>query len=285
MMQENAKITVLVENTAGPRGLLAEHGLAFWLEFGQKKILFDTGQGLTLEHNSKVLGIDLKQTDAVVLSHGHYDHTGGLEHILDLCGSVEIYAHPAAFLPKYSRRNDGSAESSGIPEFARKDLHDLLNCYIGTEHPTRIFGSLFATGQIPRMTDFEKNTGPFFVDRECRQSDLIPDDQAMYFESARGTVVLLGCAHSGIINTLQYIQRLTNNRPIHTVIGGTHLVSASSEKLEATIDELAKFNIDRLAAIHCTGAPAAARLWNSFPKACIASRVGTNLEFRLPEQC
>lgn len=273
----SGRITVLVENTAGGRGLLAEHGLAFWIELGDRKVLFDTGQGNVLLGNARRLGIRLEQLDAIVISHGHYDHTGGLSDALRAARRATVYAHQAAFSSKYSRNPGGGARDIGMPQMDEQTIRDMADLVL-VDRPTQICEGFFLTGPIPRMNDFEDTGGPFFMDSVCTDPDPLLDDQATFVETPAGTVVILGCAHAGIINTLQYIQSLTNSRPIQTVIGGMHLLHASRERMDKTVAELRRLNVHRLLPCHCTGLAAIDRLWNEFPGRCAACPVGTVLE-------
>jgi 7,8-dihydropterin-6-yl-methyl-4-(beta-D-ribofuranosyl)aminobenzene 5'-phosphate synthase len=274
------KITVLVENTAGKRELLAEHGLSFLIESGRNKILFDTGQGLALRHNTEKLNVDLKTITAVVLSHGHYDHTGGLTFALNGMNCPRIYVHPEAFDLKYARNLDGSSREVGMTAGNKITAGELAEI-IFVEEKTEIAPGLFLTGPIPRVTEFEDTGGPFFKDVACTIPDDLPDDQAAFIETEKGTVVILGCAHSGVINTLRYVQTLTGNRPIHSVIGGMHLVNAGTERIERTLEELRRFNLQRLIPCHCTGFGAIARLWNEFPGICNPCPSGAVFDWRL----
>ncbi len=273
------RVTVLVENTAYSPGLLAEHGLAYWIEIDSRRVLFDTGQGGVLVHNAYRLGTALRDTDAVVLSHGHFDHTGGLAEALRTKSPVPVYAHPAALESKFMVHSQGKSRDIGIPFPAKRAVREHAERLVETREPTSVAPGLFVTGPVPRITDFETTGGDFFLDAEGKRPDPLEDDQSVFFDSAAGTVVLLGCAHSGVINTLHYIRRLTNNRPIHAVFGGMHLVGASAERVDRTIEEFHKLEIQRLGPAHCTGIAAIAALWNALPGRCVSCHTGARFEF------
>jgi len=268
------RITTLVEDTVGGRGLLAEHGLCFWIELGPRKILFDTGQGLVLTGNARQLGVRLKQAEAVIISHGHYDHTGGLSETLRLVGKRRVYAHPAALTPKYARNTDGSAREIGIPFLDEQKIRGQADLIL-TEGPMDIGEGLHLTGPVPRRTNFEDVGGQFFTDPDCLRPDAIMDDQAAFIETPAGTVVILGCAHAGVVNTLDYIRELTGNRRIHTVLGGMHLLAAGSGRMHKTVDGLCRIDARRLLPCHCTGFAALAWLWHAFPDQCAPCHAGT----------
>lgn len=257
--------------------MLAEHGLSFWIELGEKKILFDTGQGHVLAPNARKLGIRLDQADAIVLSHGHYDHTGGLGDALPTSRKAMVYVHPAAFEPKYSRNPDGSARAVGMHATIQQKLRENAEL-VWVQEPAALCDGLRLTGPVPRKNDFEDTGGAFFKDRDCIQPDDLPDDQSAFVETPVGTVVILGCAHSGVINTLRYIQALTDNHPIHTVVGGMHLLKASPDRMDKTLAELRRQDIQNLLPCHCTGFAATARLWNEFKGRCSTCPVGTVVE-------
>lgn len=280
-MASTIRVTVLVENTAQGARLLGEHGLAYWIEWEDRRVLLDTGQGVVLAGNAYKLDVPLHQAAAVILSHGHYDHSGGLAHVVRSQRPV-VYAHPAAFEPKFARRQDGTARDIGMPPMSQRALTANGVTVIATTAPTVVLQRLTVTGPIPRLTDFEDPGGPFFLDAACTQPDPLIDDQAVFFEVRDGVVVLLGCAHAGVVNTLQYVAQLTGGQPIRAVLGGMHLVEASAERLARTIAALRTWDIPSLAPAHCTGLAATAALWNAFPGRCTTCHVGTQFQFAAP---
>jgi len=234
-----------------------------------------------LSNNAQKLDVALNSIDSVVLSHGHFDHTGGLADLLQQNPRAKVYAHRDAFSPKYMLKDDGVVHDVGASSIDKQRVRSKSNELIWTNQPTEICQGLFVTGQIPRVTEYEDTGGPFLADEKGEHPDLLLDDQALFFESVHGIVVLLGCAHAGIINTLNYIRELTKGKPIHAVIGGMHLESASRERMDATIDALREHNIERLGPAHCTGMAASAELWTTFTGKCFPCVVGTTIEFEV----
>jgi 7,8-dihydropterin-6-yl-methyl-4-(beta-D-ribofuranosyl)aminobenzene 5'-phosphate synthase len=272
------KITVLVENTAGGRGLLAEHGLSFWIESGSRRILFDTGQSDILLHNASILGIDLRHTDALVLSHGHYDHVGGVKKPLELAPGLPVYLHPRALEPKFSCRGQES-RSIGMEREMAQTLDQRIRDGLGsfTRSPAEILPGVWATGEIPRRSALEDTGGSFYLDPNRVQPDELLDDQALVLETPDGLVVVLGCAHAGVINTLDYVAELFPDRPIRTVLGGMHLVRASRARIAHTIMALCRHHVQRIGPAHCTGQEASRGLWDALPDRCFACNVGTQI--------
>ncbi len=269
-MIHNLTISQLVENTAGGPGLLAEHGVAFFIEADDHRLLFDTGQGLALRHNVEQLAIPMELADAIILSHGHYDHAGGLADALDMIGPVDLYLHPQALTAKFNRSGRDIGVLTDVDS-----LTLLTREIIDTRKPTEIFPGIQVTGEIPRIHQIEDTGGPFYQDAERSRPDDLPDDQALFIETPKGLVVLLGCGHSGVINTLEYIQELTDKKPIHAVLGGMHLLRATPERLSFTGDQLHEMAIDYLAPNHCTGLDAVCTFKNRFPDVFHLSQAGT----------
>ncbi|MCP4590583.1 MAG: MBL fold metallo-hydrolase [bacterium] len=279
-MAGNLRIVVLAENTAGARGVLAEHGLALWMEVNGLNLLFDTGQGMVLRHNAEVLGVDLARADAIVLSHGHYDHADGLPEVLDLCPRATVYVHPRAFEAKFGRRKDGVVRSVGSMVSSLEDLRARVSHVVTTEEPTRLAEGVQLTGEIPRRHAFEESDAPFYLDEACTREDHLLDDQAMFVETAAGLVVLTGCAHSGLVNTLHYISQLTGGRQVYAVLGGFHLHGADEERITQTTAALHRHDVQRVYPAHCTGMRAIAGMMQVFGERCIPASAG--LEITLP---
>ncbi|MBW7863513.1 MAG: MBL fold metallo-hydrolase [Candidatus Hydrogenedentes bacterium] len=259
------EIVTLVDNTAAVPGLAAEHGLSFHIAANGRRVLFDTGAGGALAGNAAALGIDLDRTDAVVLSHGHYDHSGGAPLLFGRGAPPAFFTHPDSARPRYRRLDAPPHKPIGMPAPAAECLAGMVADITRTTGPELVAEGVWVTGPIPRRTPYEDTGGPFFWDPECTVPDSFPDDQAVWLEAPGGIVVLLGCAHSGVVNTLDYIAELTGARSFQAVIGGMHLANASQERLEATLDTLRRYRPGLVAPCHCTGERATRLMAEAFP--------------------
>ncbi|MDD2583177.1 MAG: MBL fold metallo-hydrolase, partial [Desulfuromonadaceae bacterium] len=205
-MRAELALTVVADNTALRRGLMAEHGLAIWLEYAGTQFLLDSGQGLVLMPNLKTLGLEMQALAGVAVSHGHYDHTGGIVSLMQArTRPLPIYAHPDILATKFSC-SDGICHEVGVDAATRRLLHSSQVDLLLTSAPRQLIPGLWLTGRIPRQYPVETRATPFFLDREARTADPLDDDQALFAEVEGGIVVILGCAHAGLINTLAYVQ-------------------------------------------------------------------------------
>ncbi len=270
------QITTLSENTAN-YGFLAEWGLSILVEVDGTRILVDTGLSFSAVHNAQLLGIDLSTIDRIMLSHGHADHTGGLREVLRRRGEVEVIAHPDMWAVKYAQRNQEEERYVGIP-FSREEMENLGARFNLVREPVHITDGVMTTGEIPMTSGYEEIDKDLFVKAGgMLQPDRLADDLALVIDTGFGLVVVLGCAHRGIVNTLRHAQNLTGKELVYAAIGGTHLFRASKERVEQTIADLREMGIQRLGVSHCTGFHASVQLAQEFEDIFFLNNAGTRL--------
>jgi len=270
-----------MDNVAAP-GLAGEHGLALWIETAGLRILFDTGQSGAFAANARALGMPLATADMLVLSHGHYDHTGGVAHALAHAPGMHVYAHPAVTQPRFSM-HAGVAKDLQMPADARLALAQQQPA---RRHwvcqPTMLAPTVGLTGPIPRTTAFEDVGGPFFLGAAGTQPDMIEDDLALWIATPAGVVICCGCCHAGLINTLHCIGRLAGTTRIAGIIGGLHLLHADAARMAATIAAVHAAAPQCIIACHCTGAHAVQALQHALPGRVTAASAGARYEFPQP---
>lgn len=272
------RVKIVVDNQAGD-GLEAEHGFSLWIETGGRRILFDTGQGFAFPVNSARLGVPLERTDAVVLSHGHYDHGGGLDYASERAPDAVVHYHAAATKKRYSVRG-GEAKPIHLSHQVVSLLESLPDHRRRlVEAPAEVVRGVGITGSIPRSVPGEDTGGPFYEDPEGLKPDPIEDDMALWIPTARGLVVFLGCGHSGLLNTLNYIRRISQEPRVHAILGGFHLQAASSKRLDRTVSALEQLGPDRIVPCHCTGERASRAFEEALGDRVIRGQAGMEMTF------
>ena len=267
--------------------LLAEHGLCLLVKVrrGEKShcILFDCGYTkLGVPHNMQMLGVDPRQIEAIVLSHGHMDHTGALYPIIESIGkSIPVILHPEAFIsPRFFGLDDG--RKLKFPQTLIKE--DMLSKgleIVENRSPSLLADSMIAvTGEVERVTGFERGLPNALLERDGKiETDMILDDQALAIKlKEKGLVIISGCGHAGIINTVFYAKKITGVDKIHAVLGGFHLSGPIFEPIiEKTIAEFKKISPKIIIPMHCTGWKAIKRFSEEFPNSFILNSVGTKI--------
>ena len=277
-MPKRLKITILSDDRAA-RGLEARHGLSILVEADGRKMLLDAGQKGEAAANAQALGIDLAQVEAVVLSHGHYDHCGGLLKILKAAPGATIYCHRRALDERYSQQKGQAAREVGMPPLVREHLLALgRQKFKRPCHSRQMLPGVWTTGAVARRSPFEQPEDCFTLDREGKAPDPIIDDQGLWIETPRGLVVVTGCAHAGIVNTVRQAIKFSVRHRLLAVVGGFHLGSAGSERLERTAQGLKALKPGLVVSCHCTGQEAEARLEKALGKAFRRGYAGLRLE-------
>lgn len=260
-----------VEHLSEPgRNFLAEHGFSVLVETASgERVLFDAGAtDRTVPHNLRLLGLDItRDIDTAVLSHGHSDHAGAIGLL-----RCPVHAHPEAPGTRFILRNGRT----------RYDLSAPALGFIGerlkfSAEPEEVAPGVWTTGEIPREHEWEAPQGFVRIRGETLEPDPIEDDQGLAVVTPHGLVVITGCAHAGVINTVEQAKRVTGVDRVHAIIGGFHLIGAKPEKVRKTISGLRKIAPEVLAANHCTGLRSTAELLTEFPESFLSFTSGHRL--------
>jgi 7,8-dihydropterin-6-yl-methyl-4-(beta-D-ribofuranosyl)aminobenzene 5'-phosphate synthase len=255
-----------------------EHGLSFLIETDDGRLLLDTGStDAVFWHNFALLGESLSDISALVLSHAHYDHTGALVPLLSQKPGLPVYVHPDLFRQRFALK-EGKYTVIGL-RLSQAELSQLAALHL-SDTPVQVLPGLWTTGEISDRREMEGRSRYHVVrTNDGWQPDPYRDDMSMVLETNHGLVVVCGCCHAGLLNTLAHIQR-TFERPIVAILGGTHLVTANEEHLTHIIETLrTTYGTPRLYLNHCTGQRAYAALSNAFPDQVNPCPTGTTLSF------
>lgn len=243
------KITLLCENEVCGMHWLAEWGFSAFIEYGDQKILFDTGMSNVYRHNAARAGIDLETVDYLALSHFHFDHTGGLLHH-GFESKKKMILHPRVMDAVWA----GSGET---PRKEYRKIHGVLTQdfdLIPSKEALEFAPGAFFLGEIPRRNDFEPG---------CYEDDAMEDDTALAFRTDKGAVVVSGCSHAGICNICEYAKEVTG-QSLYAVIGGFHLLAEDNPPIDQTIAYFKQENPEILLPMHCVDFPALVAFHNAF---------------------
>jgi 7,8-dihydropterin-6-yl-methyl-4-(beta-D-ribofuranosyl)aminobenzene 5'-phosphate synthase len=271
-----AVCTTLVDNRAEIPDLDAEHGFSALIRTAEGMVLFDTGQTGIVVDNSVELGIDLSRVRHVVISHGHYDHVGGLPRVLQLLGKATLHVHPDMSIPEFILAEGGGMGRIGVPEGSH--VKDGGIVWQRSRKPEEIVAGIFVSGSIPDVTGFEIEASYTQAGGHGGKAEVFAEEQALFVVTENGVSVITGCAHRGIINTLRLAREVTGREEIYAVIGGMHLGSAAPERIGRTVAEFERLDPRYLYPCHCTGLAAIGAMEEAFPGRCFYNAVGKCIE-------
>jgi 7,8-dihydropterin-6-yl-methyl-4-(beta-D-ribofuranosyl)aminobenzene 5'-phosphate synthase len=224
------------------------------------------------------LGISLDRLNCIFLSHCHFDHTGGLAGVLEaLDRPTPVISHPGLFRPCFEIKPEG-LWPIGLNGYTQADLEQRKAMFMFTRESMQLMPGVMTSGEIPLKNDFEKPAEMYTIEDGIVTPDIMKDDAALILNTAEGLVVLLGCCHAGVVNTLEHARKLTGVEHVHAIIGGLHLLFASEDRTQKTIEALE--DVDAVYAGHCTGLRAVAALLKS--KGDNFHQIHTGLQVQVP---
>jgi 7,8-dihydropterin-6-yl-methyl-4-(beta-D-ribofuranosyl)aminobenzene 5'-phosphate synthase len=286
-------VTVVIDNNALGLGMAKQWGLSFWIEAAGSKVLLDCGASRAFLRNARALGLPLHELDALVLSHGHYDHSGSLAQVIAAAPGARLVVHPGALVPRYNLEKTGKRRPIGLPDASLAALREQPERTTWATGPTPVAPGVWASGPLPRRHPLELAEPAFFLDDACTIHDEVVDDQALWIETPEGLIVLCGCAHAGVINTIEHVRAVAADRGVtetsepseggaamvRAVLGGFHLLQAKKDRLQATADYLESLDLEVCAPCHCTGKRATALLRARLGAAFVEIGSGARLTF------
>lgn len=262
------KFSVLAENKARLRGFLAEHGLSLYIQHGDVNVLFDTGQTDVYLKNAKALGIDLCKTSYIALSHGHYDHCGGLPNFPFESNKPNIYIQKGAFQKKYAINSDNASYREVGIDWHKKNYPQIIS----NDGDISLGNNITLVGNITSGVDFEEIPKGFFTKdnpmQKDMQPDVIDDEQMLVIDTEKGLCIFLGCSHKGIINCVNHALNKFPNKKIYTLVAGMHLSNATDKRISQTIESLKRLDIENIYPLHCTGICAIMQIKQAFGNRC-----------------
>jgi len=283
---ESCRVTVIVDDAPARDGsLLYKHGLSILVEAASEnstaKILFDAGPspGIFMR-NAKALNLWLDDLDAVVLSHGHYDHTDGLPAVLRfLSRPTPVIVHPKTFDLKFAYKPNISYIGHGLDLSIVREYGGLL---VPTRTPITLTNGIKTSGEIPLETGYEKPRGFWKAEDYSLVEDTMIDEQALIVKlKTKGLLVVSGCAHRGIVNIVKHSQRVMHEESVHAIIGGFHLSQADDELIHSTVTSLKEdISPDYIYPCHCTGKKAIEELYETFGKRCEQLKTGDSITLK-----
>ncbi len=273
------RIVLLIENTSCDENVIPEHGLSIYIEFNGQKGLYDVGQSDQLIENSEEMFINLEELDWIAISHGHYDHTGGLKSVLKTNpNKINVFAGESAFKPKYARRDNDIIEDIGIP-FKKEEISEISASVTEVNGKTEISKNIFLIGPAPMIESYEGPSRYMLVknDNGDYANDLMNDERTLIIKTTKGIVIITGCAHRGSVNITKDAMVQFPNEKVLMVLGGFHLGKTDNESIQKRIEAFSHLNINGIGLCHCTGAKACKMFKETLKDKCFIAPAGTEI--------
>lgn len=269
------RVSVLANDCARKRNMLAEHGLSLFIEAGNRKILFDAGQTNVFAKNAQTMNINISGIDYAVISHGHYDHTGGIPEFLRNNTKAKIYTNPLAFSAKYKKLNDTeNYDDIGIPWDIDSKEVDSSRFELNNK-PVYIDDDMLLSGEIPDVTDYEKVSANLYTEgAEGYAPDMLLDEQMLIVKDKGGIHIFLGCSHRGVANSINHAKALFPEEKILTAAGGMHMENVSLERIKKTVMHMLNAGVQRVIPLHCTGLTAVNEMRRVYGSNCCICSAG-----------
>jgi 7,8-dihydropterin-6-yl-methyl-4-(beta-D-ribofuranosyl)aminobenzene 5'-phosphate synthase len=271
------QMRILCDNYARRSRLLAEHGLSLWIERNGMKILFDTGQTDVWLKNAKIVGVKPESADAVVLSHGHYDHCGGLQYFPFKNSNAMVFVTPQAFQKKFTRDKSGAYRDIGM-QWKPGDTPESVSRIASTEGKFEILPGVWTLGNIRSYNSFEAVQKCFFTEKNMqRVPDQMEDEQILVVKDGNGLAVFSGCSHRGVVNCVEHVRACFPGKKIRFLAAGMHLNDESEERMQKTMEYFVQSDLEMIVPLHCTGIYAAAQLKQALGERCLLGAVGDRI--------
>lgn len=271
------RFKILMENKTDGPGCIAEHGLSIYIEAQGRKLLFDTGASPLFAQNARAMGVDLSQVEALVISHGHYDHTGGVPQFCELNQIAPIYIHQGAFYETYGKE-DGKWESQTCGIRWNDHQRSMIDPRIvRTNGPEWISENIVISGTIPEIPGFEPAESFY---RKCQDGSYEPDpmdhEQILVIREPEGLYVFSGCSHRGVVAAVRRARELFDGERIAVLTAGMHLYSAGKDMRKKVVDQIIQEEMDLIMPVHCTGIDAICDLKTALGDKCVAATAGSS---------
>lgn len=272
------RFKVLMENKTDGPGCVAEHGLSIYIEAQGRKLLFDTGSSPLFVENARAMSVDLSQVEALVISHGHYDHTGGVPHFCELNKIAPIYIHQGAFYDTYGKEADGQWESRtcGI-RWNDQERSGIDPRIVRTDGAAWLSENIVISGTIPKIPGFEP-TETFY--RKFSDGSYEPDpmdhEQILVVREPEGLYVFSGCSHRGVVPAVRCARELFGGERVAVLVAGMHLYSAGKDMRQKVVEQIRKEEMDLVMPVHCTGIDAICDLKTALGDKCVVATAGSS---------